>query len=400
MSRCCPCFSQTKEVLTNKASKHKMSSAIKYAKLVLKAKAPKATAPMTQEMIIALLTSQASISNWRDLIDEDPVDPAQAAAWLAESHAIQAQKAAERAAHALTPEGHVEAVAAHRATVSKFLLHHIQYNISRSKAVQGRKIKPVWRILYGNQCDHQASAQEVLDARSDSMWDWIRAQKEYQEQTEEEFEALGMGWESYWEEKYEAYLAEVLPGNLHRDPTTGEVEICRFFSLPGGCRPKPGGGACPYRHVAGAAQEVCRFFNTPRGCRSGDACPYAHTAPAAGTVAGGLDFAAARAGGPSWRLPNAATATASASASASNSSRRSSVSTEASADGWMTAGTRRFTPAAASPAASFGSGSRPPLAPQRSAAAGGGGGSAAPAECRFFRSPRGCKNGASCPFKH
>lgn len=363
-----------------------MSSAMKYAKLVMKPKAqePASKEPkeMSREEIIALLTSQAILCNWGDLIDEDPVDPVQAAAWLAESRAIQTKRAAERAAYAQTPEGQAAAIATHRATVSEFLLRHIQYNISMSKAVQGRKIKPVWRLLYGNQCDHQAAAQDLLEARTDSMWDWIRAQKEYQEQTEEEFEALGMGWESYWEEKYEAYLAEVLPGNLHRD-AAGEVEICRFFSLPGGCRPKPGGGACPYRHVAGAAQEVCRFFNTPRGCRSGDACPYAHTAPASASAGGGLDFAAARAGGPAWRLPNAATG-----------SRRSSVSTEASADGWETAGSKRFTPAPS--AASFGGGARPPLPPQRSAA----GGSAAAAECRFFRSPRGCKNGASCPFKH
>ena len=232
-----------------------MSSAMNYAKLVLKPKAPAAIKEMTKEEIIALLTSQATLSNWGDLIDEDPVDPTQAAAWLAESRTIQATRAAERAAYAKTPEGMAAATEAHRATVSEFLLRHIQYNISRSKAVQGVKtIKPVWRVLYANQCDHQASAQELLESRVESMWDWIRAQKEYQDQTEEEFEALGMGWESYWEDKYEAYLETVLPGSLHRD-AAGEVEICRYFNMPGGCRPKEGGGACPYRHVAGAAPE-------------------------------------------------------------------------------------------------------------------------------------------------
>ena len=357
-----------------------MSSAIKYSKIAVKAKTLETkTKEMTPEEIIALLTSQATLCNWGDLIDDDPVDPAQAAAWLAESRAIQARRAAERAAYAQTPEGITKAIATHRATVSEFLLRHIQYNISTSKTVMGREIKPVWRVLYNNQCDHQAAAQELLDSRTESMWDWIRAQQEYQEMTEEEFEALGMGWESYWEEKYEAYLAEVLPGNLHRDPTTGEVEICRFFSLPGGCRPKPGGGACPYRHVAGAPAEVCRFFNSPRGCKNGDACPFSHAAPTA-TTGNGLDFAVARAGGPSWRQASAS--------SVATGSRRSSVSTEASADGWEVAASRRFPTAAATSG-------RPPIAPQRTANAGG-----AQAECRFFRSPRGCKNGASCPYKH
>jgi hypothetical protein len=355
-----------------------MSSAIKYSKIAVMPKGLKETKTMTQEEIVALLTSQTILCNWGDLVDEDPVDPAQAAAWLAESRAIQAQRAAERAAYAQTPEGHAEAIATHRKTVSEFLLRHIQYNISMSKAVQGRKIKPVWRVLYANQCDHQASAQELLDARTESMWDWIRAQKEYQDMTEEMFEALGMGWESYWEEKYEAHLAETLPGNLHID-ATGMVEICRFFNMPGGCRPKPGGGACPYRHVAGAAQEVCRFFNSPRGCKNGEACPFAHTAPtASANVSGGMDFATARAGGPSWR-----------SVDAGSSSRRSSVSTDATEDGWEMAGARRFSPV---PTATAGGG-RPPLPPQRTS-------SAPQAECRFFRTPRGCRSGASCPYKH
>jgi hypothetical protein len=330
-----------------------MSSAIKYTKLVV---APKAKEPrtMTKEETIALLTSHTTLSNWGDLIDEDPVA---AAAWLAESRAIQAKRAAERAAYAQTPEGQAEAITSHRKTVSEFLLRHIQYNISMSKAVKGRKIKPVWRVLYANQCDHQAAAQDLLEARTESMWDWVYNQKMYQDMTEEMFEALGMGFESYWEEKYEAHLAEILPGSLHRD-ATGMVEICRFFNMPGGCRPKEGGGACPYRHVAGAALEVCRFFNSPRGCKNGATCPFAHTAP----VSGDMDFATARAGVASWRQ------------SSTTSSRRSSVSTEPSTGGWAVANSSRFAPAPASASAT--------------------------AECRFFKTTRGCKNGATCPYKH
>jgi len=370
----------------------KMPAPLAYKPFVAAAAAPKPkeVKDMTPEEIMALLAPSLELKNWGDMIEDEPISPEEAAAFAAASRTYQAARAAEAKVARLA-----EAPALCRKNFDDFLLNHIQYNISRSKAVQGVKtIKPVWRVLYANQCDHQASAQELLESRVESMWDWIRALPEYQNQTEEEFEALGMGWESYWEDKYEAYLETVLPGSLHRD-AAGEVEICRYFNMPGGCRPKEGGGACPYRHVAGAApeREECKFFNSPRGCRSGDACPFKHTpagaaapswrsaaAPAAGG-GGGEAFAAARAGG-----------------GGGGGSRRSSVSTEAS-DGWQVAAPRFRT--ATPPAASAGMSRPPPHRLALAAGGGGGGGGARAAEpCKFFESPRGCRSGSSCPYPH
>ena len=357
----------------------KMPAPLKYKPFAAAAAKPK---ELTREEIIALLAPSLQIKNWGDLVEEEfPTTAADTAAFAAACRKHQEERAAEAKAARLA-----EAPALYRTNFDAFLLRHIQYNISMSPAAKAVKsIKPVWRILYANQCDKSVAAQELLDYRIESMWDWIRAQKEYQDQTEEEFEALGMGWESYWEDKYEAYLETVLPGSLHRD-ATGEVEICRYFNMPGGCRPKEGGGACPYRHVAGAApeREECKFFSSPRGCRSGDACPFKHTVAAAPSwrsapvhAGSGEAFASARSG---------TSASTSAGAAAS---RRSSVSTAAS-DEWQVAAPR-FRPAAEAA-------SRPPL--HRPSAAGGGGGAKAAEPCKFFKSPRGCRSGKACPYPH
>ena len=357
----------------------KMPAPLKYKPFAAAAAPkPKEVKDMTREEIIALLAPSLQIKNWGDLVEEEfPTSQADTVAFAAACRKHQEERAAEAKTARLA-----EAPALCRKNFDAFLLHHIQYNISMSPAAKAVKtIKPVWRILYTNQCDKSVAAQELLEYRIESMWDWIHAQKEYQDMTEDEFEALGMGWESYWEDKYEAYLETVLPGSLHRD-ATGEVEICRYFNMPGGCRPKEGGGACPYRHVAGAApeREECKFFSSPRGCRSGDACPFKHTVAAA----------------PSWRSApvhagsgEAFASARSGAAAAAGGSRRSSVSTEAS-DGWQVA-VPRFRPAAE--AAS--SASRPPL--HRPSAAGG---ARAAEPCKFFKSPRGCRSGSSCPYPH
>ena len=357
----------------------KMPAPLTYKPFAAVAAKPK---ELTREEIIALLAPSLELKNWGDLVeDEFPTSEADTVAFAAACRKHQEERAAEAKVARLA-----EAPALCRKNFDAFLLHHIQYNISMSPAAKAVKsIKPVWRVLYKNQSDHQAAAQELLEARVESMWDWIRAQKEYHDMTEEEFEALGMGWESHWEDKYEAYQETVLPGSLHRD-ATGEVEICRYFNMPGGCRPKEGGGACPYRHVAGAApeREECKFFSSPRGCRSGDACPFKHTVAAA----------------PSWRSAPVhagsgeafASARSGTSVAAAASSRRSSVSTAASDDGWQVA-VPRFRPAAE--AASM---SRPPLHHRPSAAGGGGAKAAEP--CKFFKSPRGCRAGKACPYPH
>jgi hypothetical protein len=226
-----------------------------------------------------------------------------------------------------------------------------------------QRVLPVWRLLQRAQIRRNRACQEVLEADIDAMWAWVHAQPEYQAMTEEDVDDMANYWDSYWEEKYSTHLEKTLPGTLHLD-ADGNVAICRYFNTPGGCHREPGTGACPYKHIAGVAPEAepCKFFNSPRGCKNGDACPFKHVR-ATESAAGG-----------SWRTQPSA---------AWDSVRRESVSTVSTAsggeEGWTAATGQRRTATG---------GARPPVAPHQRE------------PCRFFRSPRGCAKGATCPYAH
>ena len=56
----------------------------------------------------------------------------------------------------------------------------------------------------------------------------------------------------------------------------GELEECRYFNTPRGCRE---GDDCDYLHIKRSLSELrCRFLDTPRGCNPGFGrrCPYKH----------------------------------------------------------------------------------------------------------------------------
>ncbi len=120
---------------------------------------------------------------------------------------------------------------------------------------------------------------------------------------------------------------------LHRD-AEGNVEECRFFNSPMGCRE---GTACPYTHVKRDISEIpCRFETSGVGCRPmrGKTCPYKHApraAPAPVVPAwrsdAGSDAASVASGGSDgWRGRGRAADAASVAS--------------ADSDGWHVAGAR------------------------------------------------------------
>ena len=303
------------------------------------------------------LEADTALAHWGTLT-EDPTES------MAEIGLALALHKARRLAEAQTPAGIAAATAQQRSIFNSFLLQHIQHNISRAKVTQGLKhIKPCWQLLHRNQSDRAADDQDRLNASDDDMWAWVHAQPEYINMTEQEFEALGNGFSEYWEEKYAAWVLTTIPKDPHRD-AEGNIEACRYFNTSVGCHP-PEGQKCPYRHVLGKAPEAeeCKFFSTPRGCKNGDKCPFKHTTASAASTAStaSLDFAAARAGGGSWRQPAAAAVAAVAAPAA---------------DGWELAGAKPF------------------KCPSRASSA------AAQEPCKFFRSKKGCRSGSSCPYPH
>jgi len=188
-------------------------------------------------------------------------------------------------------------------------------------------------------------SQERLEEYYEAKEAWLLTNQEYLESDPDE---LGMLFESYWEERYDEWFRHETK-DIHRD-ANGEPEICRYFSSPGGCR-LADGKKCPYKHIAGAAPEPCRFFATPRGCNKGSSCPFAHptTANTATT----------------WRQASATQASASETQASGN--RFSDASSVASGGSWTSV--------------------KPRQGPSTEI-------------CRFFKSPRGCNKGSSCPYKH
>ena len=120
---------------------------------------------------------------------------------------------------------------------------------------------------------------------------------------------------------------------LHRD-AEGNVEECRFFNSPMGCRE---GAACPYTHVKRDISEIpCRFETSGVGCRPmrGKTCPYKHAprvaqpvVPAWRADAGSDAASVASADSGGWRVAGARQADAASVASADS-------------DGWHVAGAR------------------------------------------------------------
>jgi len=304
---------------------------------------------------------------WGDEVsDEEEIDPT----WIEGARACQAERRAAEAtvacnaraadlAKVSTPEWLANLQAPARKAFAKVL--DVVGGQIWSCVHAEQRVLPVWRLLQRAQIRRNRACQEVLEADIDAMWAWVHAQPEYQAMTEEDVDDMANYWDSYWEEKYSTHLENTLPGALHLD-ADGNVAICRYFNTPGGCHREPGTGACPYKHIVGVAPEAepCKFFNTPRGCKNGNACPFKHVHIAESEPSG------------SWRTQPS---------DAWGSVRCGSVSTVSSAEeGWTAATGQRRTTATG--------GGRPPLAQHQRE------------PCRFFRSPRGCAKGATCPYAH
>jgi len=130
---------------------------------------------------------------------------------------------------------------------------------------------------------------------------------------------------------------------LHRD-AEGNVEECRFFNSPMGCRE---GTACPYTHVKRDISEIpCRFETSGVGCRPmrGKTCPYKHApraapapvVPAWRSDAGSDAASVASAGSDGWRPAGAGWRAAGGGGRAADAASVAS----ADSDGWHVAGAR------------------------------------------------------------
>jgi len=258
---------------------------------------------------------QTGLVSWADAMDADEAEhkarsPAYAAkcaaaeaAWMENYRAYHANAAA-RAAEA------AEAAAREHAAVAKAAadLRDAPYGTVHAFAEAQVEDSRLWRVAKAELQQRHWAFEDEERARhvcscpnpdgGDAEWD------------------PPMGWEC------ECFKA------LHRD-ALGNVEECRFFNSPMGCRE---GDACPYSHVKRDISEIaCRFETSGVGCKParGKVCPYKHAAPPA------ADW---RAPAPSWR----------------DDAR--SVASAGSGDGWVVAGPRGH---AHGPAC--GSSCRPPM---------------------------------------